>query len=82
LADPGVVGIKTGTLDAWNLLSAKDLTVGAVTVRTYASVLGQPGPDERTQAARDLYARLAEEIQLRTSVPAGTVVGKATTLWG
>ncbi len=82
LADPGVVGIKTGTLDAWNLLSAKDLTVGSVTVRTYASVLGQPGPDSRDQAARDLFARLTEEIQLRTSVPAGTVVGKATTLWG
>ena len=82
LADPGVVGIKTGTLDAWNLLSAKDLTVGGVTVRTYAAVLGQPGPDERDQASRDLYARLAEEIQVRTSVPAGTVVGRVSTLWG
>lgn len=82
LADPGVVGIKTGTLDAWNLLSAKDLTVGGVTVRTYAAVLGQPGPDERDQASRDLYTRLAEEVQLRTSVPAGTVVGKVSTLWG
>ncbi len=82
LADPGVVGIKTGTLDAWNLLSAKDLTVGDVTVRTYAAVLGQPGPDARDQASRDLYARLAEEIQVRTSVPAGTVVGRVSTLWG
>jgi D-alanyl-D-alanine carboxypeptidase (penicillin-binding protein 5/6) len=82
LADPGVVGIKTGTLDAWNLLSAKDLRVGGVTVRTYAAVLGQPGPDERDQASRDLYARLADEIQLRTSVPAGTVVAKVSTLWG
>lgn len=82
LADPGVVGIKTGTLDAWNLLSAKDLTVGGITVRTYAAVLGQPGPDERDQASRDLYTRLTEEVQLRTSVPAGTVVGKVSTLWG
>lgn len=82
LADPGVVGIKTGTLDAWNLLSAKDLTVGGVTVRTYAAVLGQPGPDARDQASRDLYARLSEEIQLRTAVPAGTVVAKVSTLWG
>jgi len=82
LADAGVVGIKTGTLDAWNLLSAKALTVGGITVRTYAAVLGQPGPDERDQASRDLYTRLAEEVQLRTSVPAGTVVGKVSTLWG
>ncbi|WP_396644212.1 D-alanyl-D-alanine carboxypeptidase family protein [Microbacterium sp.] len=82
LADPGVVGIKTGTLDAWNLLSAKDLTVGGTTVRVYAAVLGQPGPDSRDQASRDLYTRMAEEVQLRTSVPAGTVVGKVSTLWG
>ncbi len=45
-------------------------------MRTYAAVLGQPGPDERDQASRDLYTRLTEEVQLRTSVPAGTVVGK------
>lgn len=82
LADSGVVGIKTGTLDAWNLLSAKDLTVGSTTVRVYAAVLGQPGPDSRDQASRDLYARLAEEVQLRTSVPAGTAVGTVSTLWG
>ncbi|MBT9605226.1 D-alanyl-D-alanine carboxypeptidase [Microbacterium sp.] len=82
LADPGVVGIKTGTLDAWNLLSAKDLIVGTTTVRVYAAVLGQPGPDSRDQASRDLYARLADEIQVRTSVPAGTAVGRVTTLWG
>ena len=25
LADPGVLGLKTGTLDGWNLLSAKDV---------------------------------------------------------
>ncbi|MCT2084495.1 D-alanyl-D-alanine carboxypeptidase [Microbacterium enclense] len=82
LADPGVVGIKTGTLDAWNLLSAKDLTVGGVTVRTYAAVLGQPGPDERDLASRVLYARLEEEVRLRTSLPAGTAVGTVSTLWG
>lgn len=82
LADPGVIGIKTGTLDAWNLLSAKELAVGTSTVRVYAAVLGQPGPDERDQASRDLLARLTEEVQARTSVPAGTVVGRVSTLWG
>ena len=82
LADPGVVGVKTGTLDAWNLLSAKDFTIGTVTVRAYAAVLGQPGPDERNQASRDLYARIAEELQPRPSVTAGTVIGRVETLWG
>ncbi|MDQ1075347.1 MULTISPECIES: D-alanyl-D-alanine carboxypeptidase family protein [Microbacterium] len=82
LADPGVVGVKTGTLDAWNLLSAKDFTIGTVTVRAYAAVLGQPGPDERNQATRDLYARIAEELQPRPSVTSGTVIGRVKTLWG
>ncbi|MEV7769795.1 D-alanyl-D-alanine carboxypeptidase [Microbacterium sp. NPDC086615] len=82
LADPGVVGVKTGTLDAWNLLSAKDFTIGTVTVRAYAAVLGQPGPDERNQASRDLYARIAEELQPRPSVTSGTVIGRVKTLWG
>lgn len=82
LADPGVVGVKTGTLDAWNLLSAKDFTIGTVTVRAYAAVLGQPGPDERNQASRDLYARIAEELQPRPSVTSGTVIGRVETLWG
>ena len=82
LADPGVVGVKTGTLDAWNLLTAKDITVGAATVRAYAAVLGQPGPDSRNQAARDLFARIEQELQPKPSVPAGTLVGKAETLWG
>ncbi len=81
LGDPGVVGVKTGTLDAWNLLTAKDITVAGTTVRAYAAVLGQPGPDTRNQATRDLFARLEEELQPSPSVTAGTVVGKVETLW-
>ncbi|AOX46176.1 D-alanyl-D-alanine carboxypeptidase family protein [Microbacterium sp. BH-3-3-3] len=82
LADPGIVGVKTGTLDAWNLLTAKDIAVGGTTVRAYAAVLGQPGPDTRNQAARDLFTRIEQELQPRPSVTAGTVVGKVETLWG
>nr|WP_154924232.1 D-alanyl-D-alanine carboxypeptidase [Microbacterium testaceum] len=82
LADPGVVGVKTGTLDAWNLLTAKDITVGDATIRAYAAVLGQPGPDSRNQATRDLFARIEQELQPRPSVIAGTVIGKVETLWG
>ncbi|MDQ1124277.1 D-alanyl-D-alanine carboxypeptidase family protein [Microbacterium trichothecenolyticum] len=81
LADPGVVGVKTGTLDAWNLLTAKDITVDGTTVRAYAAVLGQPGPDARNDATRALFTRIEQELQPRPSVTAGTVVGKVETLW-
>ena len=81
LEDPGVIGVKTGTLDAWNLLTAKDITVGGTTVRAYAAVLGQPGPDSRNQASRDLFARIEQELQPSPSLTAGTVVGKVESLW-
>jgi D-alanyl-D-alanine carboxypeptidase (penicillin-binding protein 5/6) len=82
LADPGVVGIKTGTLDAWNLLSAKDVTIGDTTVRLYASVLGQPDDEARLAASRAIYAQLEAELQLKPSVTANTVTGQVETLWG
>ena len=53
LADPGVIGIKTGSLDTYNLLSAKDVVVGETTVRIYGSVLGQPDDETRLAASRD-----------------------------
>ncbi len=82
LADPGVVGLKTGTLDSSNLLSAKDITIGDTTVRLYASVLGQPDDAARLAASRAIYAQLEQELQLRPSVTAGTVVGSVETRWG
>lgn len=82
LADPGVVGIKTGTLDAWNLLSAKDVAVGDTTVRMFASVLGQPDDASRLAAARALYTQLEQELQLKPSVTEGTLAGSVETVWG
>jgi D-alanyl-D-alanine carboxypeptidase (penicillin-binding protein 5/6) len=82
LADPGVVGIKTGTLDAWNLLSAKDITVGDTTVRVFASVLGQPDDEARLAASRALYTQLEQELQLKPSVTSGTIAATVETLWG
>jgi D-alanyl-D-alanine carboxypeptidase (penicillin-binding protein 5/6) len=82
LADAGVVGIKTGTLDASNLLSAKDIVIGDTTVRMYASVLGQPDDASRLEASRALYAGLEQELQPTPSVTAGTVAGQVDTLWG
>lgn len=82
LADPGVIGVKTGTLDTYNLLSAKDITVGDTVVRTYASVLGQPDDDSRIAASQALYAQLEAELQPVPSISAGATVGRVTTKWG
>lgn len=82
LADPGVVGIKTGTLDTWNLLSAKDIAVGDTTVRVYSSVLGQPDDETRLAASRLLYSEVELGLQPVPSVAQGTVAGRVTTEWG
>ncbi|SDG62652.1 D-alanyl-D-alanine carboxypeptidase family protein [Microbacterium pygmaeum] len=82
LADPGVVGIKTGSLDAYTLLSGKNVQVGETTVRVYAVVLGQPDDDTRLAASRQLYADVELGLQPAPSVPQGTVTGHVTTAWG
>ncbi len=82
LADPGVVGIKTGTLDTWNLLSAKDVQIGDTTVRMFASVLGQPDDASRLAASRALFTKLEQELQLTPSITAGTLAGSVQTVWG
>lgn len=82
LADAGVVGIKTGTLDGWNLLSAKDVVIDGTTVRLYVSVQGQADDAGRLGASRALYSQLEGELQPTTAVASGTVVGTVTTRWG
>lgn len=83
LADAGVVGIKTGTLEYYNLLTAKDVPVGDVTVRLYAAVLGQNGNDERLAVTRTLFAEAEAALLAQgPTVPAGTVVGEVQTVWG
>ncbi|WP_456284990.1 D-alanyl-D-alanine carboxypeptidase family protein [Microbacterium sp. JZ101] len=63
LADPGVVGIKTGTLEGSSLLSAKDVPGGdGETTRVYAVVLGQPDDDARFTASRELYAQVEASL--------------------
>jgi len=84
LADAGVVGVKTGTLDeSWNLLTAKDVTVDGTTVRLFASVLGQEDDDMRLEVTRSLFAQVESELASQPPVvPAGTVVGTVDTVWG
>ena len=83
LADPGVVGIKTGTLIGWNLLTAKDVAVGDTTVHLYAAVLDQGNDAQRLAATRTLFAETEAALQAQEpAVAEGTVVGEVTTLWG
>ncbi|WP_344738720.1 D-alanyl-D-alanine carboxypeptidase [Microbacterium awajiense] len=82
LADDGVVGIKTGTLNTYELLSAKDIVVGETPVRLYAAVMGQPDDEARLDASRALYDQLEAELQLVPSVTAGTTAGMVDTAWG
>lgn len=83
LADPAVVGLKTGSLAGfYNLLAAKDVTVGAVTVRVYATALGQSSDEARDQETARLLADVAAEVAVPRTLPAGTLAGVVSTAWG
>jgi len=82
LADKGVVGLKTGSLDGYNLLAAKDVEIDGTTVRMYSAVLNQPTTKKRWSVSRDLLAQLQKELQASPSVAAGTAVGTVHTRWG
>lgn len=84
LVDPGVVGVKTGTLgDSWNLLTAKVITLDDTTVHLYASVLGQPDDEQRLAQTRSLFSQVETALEQQApAVAAGTVVGTVTTPWG
>jgi D-alanyl-D-alanine carboxypeptidase (penicillin-binding protein 5/6) len=83
LVDPGVVGIKTGTLVGWNLLTAKNVTVGDTTVQLFAAVLDQADDEQRLAATRALFAETEAALQAQApAVAEGTVVGEVTTIWG
>lgn len=83
LADPSMLGVKTGGLWEWyNLLSAQEITVDDTTVRLYATVLGQPSDALRDQESARLLDALAAEVSRPAVLAAGTVAGTVSTLWG
>lgn len=84
LADAGVVGVKTGTLDeSWNLLTAKDITVDDTTVHLYAAVLGQGDDEQRLAETRALFAQVETALTTQEpTIPEGTVIGTVETIWG
>ncbi|MFT4235633.1 MAG: D-alanyl-D-alanine carboxypeptidase [Microbacterium sp.] len=85
--DEGVIGVKTGSLWStgttyYNLLAAKDLTIGDTTIRAYESVLGQPSEDDRRTVSKNLLDELEAGMQPSTAVADGTEVAQVTTEWG
>ncbi|MGO2519848.1 MAG: D-alanyl-D-alanine carboxypeptidase family protein [Microbacterium sp.] len=83
LADEGVIGIKTGTLVGWCLLTAKDVTIGDTSVRLTTAVLNQGSNDERLAVTRSLFAEVEASLAATApAVPAGTVVGEVSSPWG
>lgn len=82
LADPGVIGVKTGSLDGFNLLTAKDVTIGETPVRLTVSVINQADPETRDAESRRLLADLEVALAPTNAVPAGTAVGNVSTVWG
>lgn len=83
LTDPAVIGLKTGSLDAFsNLLAAKEQPVGDTTLRVYAVVLGQPDHATRDAETARLLSAVSAEASVPTVLPSGTIVGTVTTEWG
>lgn len=82
IGDPGVVGLKTGRLDGWNLLSAKNIDVDGTDLLTFAVVLDQQDDIERDASSRALYTQLEKVLQPQVAIPAGTVVSRVSTPWG
>ncbi len=82
IGDPGVVGLKTGSLDGYNLLSVKNLDIGGKTVQTYAVALHEEDDAARNAVSRNLYTQLDAALQPVVLVPKDTAVAEVSTAWG
>jgi len=83
LGDDGIVGIKTGGLiGSYNLLAAREVTVGETTAYAIAAVLDQPTEGLRGTEAAKLLDQVADELSTPTTLAAGTSIGSVSTAWG
>ncbi|MDD7928657.1 D-alanyl-D-alanine carboxypeptidase family protein [Microbacterium thalli] len=83
LANPAVVGIKTGSLfGSFNLVAAQEATFDGTTIRAYAAALGQPDDETRHSATAAMLDRTLAEVAASPSLAAGTLAGTVTTVWG
>lgn len=82
LGKDGIDGIKTGTLDYYNLLFSADLDLGDHTVTVVGSVLGAVSREVRDASVSLLVQSLRDGFEQRELVSEGTIVGSYETLWG
>lgn len=83
VADPQVVGVKTGSLETeYTLTAAKTFTVGDVVLRAYAAVLAQPDAETRFDEADRLLSAVIDDASRPRTLPAGTRVAYVSTAWG
>ncbi|WP_110590082.1 D-alanyl-D-alanine carboxypeptidase [Microbacterium suaedae] len=88
MGEDGIVGIKTGHLDEWNvksynLTTAKNVDLGGEEpIQVYAAVMGQLDFEAQESVSRDLLDTAALSLQPVDSVTEGTVVATVTTPWG
>lgn len=83
LADPHIVGVKTGSLDwEFTLTAAREFAVGDVPMLAYAAVVGQTDSDVRFAETARLLADVEAEASQPHVLPAGTKVGTVSTAWG
>ncbi|WP_221583452.1 hypothetical protein [Microbacterium sp. G2-8] len=86
--DTGVVGIKTGHLDEWNIVSynlttAMDVETGDdEPTRVYAAVMGQPDDIAQEDVSRSLLGAVSESLQPVEAMSEGTVIARVQTPWG
>ncbi|MDI2098163.1 D-alanyl-D-alanine carboxypeptidase family protein [Ruicaihuangia caeni] len=83
LGDPGVIGVKTGTLMDFghNLLFAADIPVGEHSVRVHGVVLGAPGRQALSDAVRNALASAGSGFQELSLTQAGQAFGTYSTAW-
>ena len=89
MGENGIVGIKTGHLDEWNIVSYNLMTAKDIEfvdsedpVRVYTAVMGQADSDLQASTTRDVLDAITQALQPVEAVGEGTVVATVTTEWG
>jgi len=92
LGENGVIGIKTGHLDEWNvvsynLMTAADIELGddRDPIRVYSVVMGQPTPTEERPfgvESEEILDAVTERLQPVDAMAEQTILGTVTTPWG
>lgn len=82
LGKDGIDGIKTGTLDYYNLLFSADIELGEHTVTVVGAVMGAGSRQVRDASVSLLVQSVRDGFEQRELVRQGTVIGSYETAWG